>query len=154
MKIILILFAIVFSNYSHAVTCVYSEPFHACIKSVGENCLEYKERLLLVVNFDLQPSHCDLILLNRRDYDNAVLDWQSGLVQSGHILDLKDKLAEQAVSIDRFDKLVAGGLDGEKEEPFSILKASALFSFFFSFVIGLWFFSKNIGLILSAVRRW
>ena len=36
---------------------------------------------------------------------------------------------------------------------FDYVTAAAIFSFFFSFVVGVWYFSKNIGLILSAVKR-
>jgi hypothetical protein len=36
---------------------------------------------------------------------------------------------------------------------FDYVTAAAIFSFFFSFVVGVWYFSKNIGLILNAIRR-
>lgn len=36
---------------------------------------------------------------------------------------------------------------------FDYTGAAAIFSFFFSFVVGTWYVSKNFGLILSAVRR-
>lgn len=39
-------------------------------------------------------------------------------------------------------------------EPFDYAQASAIFAFFFSFVVGCWYVSKNIGVILEAVRRW
>lgn len=38
--------------------------------------------------------------------------------------------------------------------PFDYVLAAAIFSFFFSFVVGVWFFCKNLGVILDAVRRW
>lgn len=54
--------------------------------------------------------------------------------------------------------VVSGGGSGggtvTPEEPFDTVKASALFGFFFSFVVGVWLFAKNIGLILQAVKRW
>lgn len=54
--------------------------------------------------------------------------------------------------------IVAGGVAGESgggtEAPFDYVKASAIFSFFFSFVVGVWLFCKNIGMVLAAVRRW
>lgn len=43
---------------------------------------------------------------------------------------------------------------GGTVEPFDYVKAAALFSFFFSFVVGVWIVGKNIGLILNAVRHW
>lgn len=43
---------------------------------------------------------------------------------------------------------------GGSVEPFDYVKAAALFSFFFSFVVGVWIVGKNIGLILNAVRHW
>lgn len=36
---------------------------------------------------------------------------------------------------------------------FDYAGAAAIFSFFFSFVVGTWYVSKNFGLILSAVKR-
>ena len=36
---------------------------------------------------------------------------------------------------------------------FDYVTAAAIFSFFFSFVVGVWYFSKNVGVILNAVRR-
>lgn len=51
-----------------------------------------------------------------------------------------------------FDVLLAQG--GNVVEAFDYVKASAVFAFFFSFIVGVWVFSKNIGLILNAVRRW
>lgn len=42
------------------------------------------------------------------------------------------------VSLPEFDPVAAGGI----------------FVFFFSGVAGLWYFSKNLGLILQAVRKW
>lgn len=39
-------------------------------------------------------------------------------------------------------------------EPFDYVQASAIFAFFFSFVVGCWYVSRNIGVILEAVRRW
>lgn len=36
---------------------------------------------------------------------------------------------------------------------FDYTGAAAIFSFFFSFVVGTWYVSKNFGLILAAVRR-
>lgn len=36
---------------------------------------------------------------------------------------------------------------------FDYTGAAAIFSFFFSFVVGVWYFSKNIGMILSAVKK-
>lgn len=55
--------------------------------------------------------------------------------------------------------IVFGGVSGGSgavtlEEPFDPLKASGLFAFFFSFIVGVWVFTKNLGLILNAVRRW
>lgn len=49
--------------------------------------------------------------------------------------------------------IATGGGGGHAEEPFDYVKAAAVFGFFFSFVVGVWFFAKNIGLVLSAVRR-
>lgn len=43
---------------------------------------------------------------------------------------------------------------GGSADPFDYVKAAALFSFFFSFVVGVWIVGKNIGLILNAVRHW
>ncbi|UCV24911.1 hypothetical protein [Ferribacterium limneticum] len=43
---------------------------------------------------------------------------------------------------------------GGTSEPFDYVKAAALFSFFFSFVVGVWIVGKNIGLIINAVRHW
>lgn len=43
---------------------------------------------------------------------------------------------------------------GGTVEPFDYVKAAALFSFFFSFVVGVWIVGKNIGLIINAVRHW
>ncbi len=40
------------------------------------------------------------------------------------------------------------------ETPFDTAFASAVFAFFFSFIVGIWYFCKNIGLIINAVRRW
>ena len=37
--------------------------------------------------------------------------------------------------------------------PFDYVTAASIFSFFFSFIVGVWYVSKNIGLVLSAVRR-
>lgn len=39
-------------------------------------------------------------------------------------------------------------------EAYDPVLAGALFSFFFSFIVGVWVFCKNIGLIINAVRRW
>lgn len=50
--------------------------------------------------------------------------------------------------------VITGSTGSGTEEPFDPLKASALFAFFFSFVVGVWVFAKNLGLILNAVRRW
>lgn len=47
-----------------------------------------------------------------------------------------------------------GGGGSYAEEPFDYVKAAAVFSFFFSFVVGVWYFCKNIGMILSAIKRW
>ena len=38
-------------------------------------------------------------------------------------------------------------------KPFDYAAAASIFSFFFSFIIGCWFVSKNIGLVLSAIKR-
>ncbi len=37
--------------------------------------------------------------------------------------------------------------------PFDYAQAGLIFSFFFSFTVGLWWFAKNLGVIISAVRR-
>lgn len=37
---------------------------------------------------------------------------------------------------------------------FDYVLASAFWAFAFSFTIGIWFFTKNIGLILEAIKRW
>lgn len=38
-------------------------------------------------------------------------------------------------------------------EPFDVVTAGSIFSFFFASVVALWFFAKNIGLIIDAVRK-
>lgn len=40
------------------------------------------------------------------------------------------------------------------EVPFDTVFASSVFAFFFSFIVGVWYFCKNLGLIINAVRRW
>lgn len=40
------------------------------------------------------------------------------------------------------------------DAAFDYVAAAAIFSFFFSFVVGVWFFSKNIGMVIEAVRKW
>lgn len=46
-----------------------------------------------------------------------------------------------------------GGSSGSSQ-PFDYVAAGILFSFFFSFTVGVWVVSKNMGLILNAIRRW
>lgn len=38
--------------------------------------------------------------------------------------------------------------------PFDPVAAGALFAFFFASVVSLWLVSKNIGLILEAIKKW
>jgi len=38
-------------------------------------------------------------------------------------------------------------------QPFDYVQASAIFSFFFSFVVGCFYISKNAGMILQAIKR-
>lgn len=38
--------------------------------------------------------------------------------------------------------------------PFDYALAAAVFAFFFSFTVGVWYVSKHFGLIVEAVRRW
>lgn len=37
--------------------------------------------------------------------------------------------------------------------PFDYVMAAAIFAFFFSFVVGVWFVSKNIGAVINAVKK-
>lgn len=47
-----------------------------------------------------------------------------------------------------------GGGGSYVEEPFDYVKAAAVFTFFFSFVVGVWYVCKNMGMILSAIKHW
>lgn len=38
-------------------------------------------------------------------------------------------------------------------QPFDYVSAGAIFTFFFSSVVALWFAAKNIGIVVEAVRR-
>lgn len=70
----------------------------------------------------------------------AVLEG-GGSTSAGHVL----TDAEYA----QFQSLVAGA-----GTEFDYALASAVFAFFFSFTVGVWFVSKNFGLVVEAVRRW
>ena len=37
--------------------------------------------------------------------------------------------------------------------PFDYIEAGAIWSFFFTFVVGLWLVAKNVGLIIEAIRK-
>jgi hypothetical protein len=53
--------------------------------------------------------------------------------------------------------LVDGGSASELYQaslPFDYVLAGSFWTFAFSFTIALWFFAKNLGLILEAIKRW
>lgn len=39
-------------------------------------------------------------------------------------------------------------------QPFDYALAGAFWAFAFSFTVGIWFFTKNAGMILEAIKRW
>jgi hypothetical protein len=41
----------------------------------------------------------------------------------------------------------------QQDNSFNAADAGAIFTFFFGVTLGLWFLSKNIGLVLQAIRR-
>lgn len=47
-----------------------------------------------------------------------------------------------------------GGSGGGSAEPFDPVLAGGVFAFFFVGVAGTWLLSQNIGLILSAIKKW
>jgi hypothetical protein len=57
------------------------------------------------------------------------------------------------VALTSQDYVTVQNSQGIHSVPFDYAQAGLIFSMFFSFTVGLWLFSKNLGLILQAVKR-
>lgn len=92
---------------------------------------------------------------------SAIL-WNTALIGNGTAAKLSYSSSVSAVSAPAQTVTLASlnaavlslQASGGSSEPFDYVKAAALFSFFFSFVVGVWIVGKNIGLIINAVRHW
>lgn len=80
-------------------------------------------------------------------------------VLSSAILSIQNSVASLQSTVSGLQTAVAAlqsgtSSGGGSSQQFDYVAAGFIFSFFFSFTVGVWVVSKNMGLILNAIRRW
>lgn len=111
----------------------------------GNHCFATQQEAINAY-YSNQPPYTE-VFNNGIYHYRAVIDgagvWKLQVRQPGAIYQTLEALPTNVVGICNLDVL-----------PYNYTDAAAMFGFAFSSVFALWYLSKNLGLIINAVRRW